>query len=212
MTSRSDRVPVPERAPTGFGRQTSSRREELIELAYRHVLANGLARMSLRPLAKSVGSSPRVLLFLFGTKDDLVRALLARARAEELEAIDALRQGDDSGEVTTAARQVWAWLSAPDHRNVLTLWVEAYACSLVDPTGPWAHFAEQTVRDWLDLLASCQAPAHRRSAEGAAERTIILALLRGALLDLLATDDLKRTTRAVTAQLDAWAEGTQWVS
>jgi AcrR family transcriptional regulator len=183
-------------------RGRSARGEELIELAYRDVLANGLAGMSLRPLAKAVGSSPRVLLYLFGSKDNLVRALLARARADELEAIDAFRQGDGSADLNSAAGQVWAWLSAPEHRNLLTLWVEAYARSLVEPTGPWATFARQTVEDWLDLLASCQPPDQRRTAGGAADRTVVLALLRGALLDLLATGDLKRTTRAVTSQLD----------
>lgn len=47
--------------------------------------------MSLRPLADAVGSSPRVLLFLFGSRDALVRALLGRSRAEELELLDQVR-------------------------------------------------------------------------------------------------------------------------
>ncbi|TMM13000.1 MAG: TetR/AcrR family transcriptional regulator [Actinobacteria bacterium] len=195
----------PTRRPIGSRGGSSARGEELTELAYRHVLTHGLGGMSLRPLAKAVGSSPRVLLFLFGSKDDLVRALLARARADELEAIDAFRRGDGAADLRTAAAQVWAWLSAPEHRNLLTLWVEAYARSLVEPGGPWADFARQTVEDWLDLLASCQRRDRRRSARAEAERTMVLALLRGAMLDLLATGDLERTTRAVTSQLEVWA-------
>ena len=46
----------------------SARKQELLEAAYQYVLGNGLADMSLRPLAKEIGSSPRVLLFLFGSK------------------------------------------------------------------------------------------------------------------------------------------------
>ena len=61
----------------------SARKQELLEAAYQYVLGNGLADMSLRPLAKEIGSSPRVLLFLFGSKEGLVRALLTRAREEE---------------------------------------------------------------------------------------------------------------------------------
>ena len=63
----------------------SARREELLERAYGYALEHGLASLSLRPLAEAIGSSPRVLLFLFGSKDGLVRALLERARADELE-------------------------------------------------------------------------------------------------------------------------------
>ena len=57
----------------------------MLERCYAYVLEHGLASVSLRPLAAAVGSSPRVLLFLFGSKDELVRELLARARAEEIE-------------------------------------------------------------------------------------------------------------------------------
>jgi AcrR family transcriptional regulator len=179
----------------------SPRQEELVELAYRHVLVHGLADMSLRPLAKAIGSSPRVLLFLFGSKDELVRVLLDRARADELAAVDAFRWDAASADLAATAHQVWGWLSEPSHRELLSLWVEAYARSLVDPGGPWAHFASQTVQDWLALLASRQPPARRRSRRGAFERTAVLALLRGAMLDLLATGDLARTTGAVDVQL-----------
>jgi AcrR family transcriptional regulator len=182
---------------------TSARQDELLELAYQYVLANGLADMSLRPLARAIGSSPRVLLFLYGTKDALIRALLDRARADELAAIDAFKEVESAAGLADSARQVWDWLSAPDHRLLLGLWVEAYARSLVDPGGPWAGFAAQTVQDWLGLLESRQTPARRRSAAGAAERTAVLALLRGAMLDLLATGDLRRTTESVTLLLDA---------
>jgi len=51
------------------GRAPSPRQDELLELAYRYVLAHGLADMSLRPLARAIGSSPRVLLYLYGSKD-----------------------------------------------------------------------------------------------------------------------------------------------
>jgi AcrR family transcriptional regulator len=189
---------VPDRAP-------SARQDELLELAYQHVLTRGLSDMSLRPLAKAIGSSPRVLLFLYGSKDALIRALLDRARADELAAIAAFRELDSPADLSDSALQVWQWLSAPGHRHLLGLWVEAYGRSLVDPAGPWSGFAARTVQDWLGLLASRQPPRWRRTAAAAAERTAVLALLRGAMLDLLATGDLARTTQSVTVALAAVA-------
>ena len=70
---------------------TSPRRRELLELAYAYVLEHGVADLSLRPLAAAIGSSPRVLLFLFGSKAELVQALLARAREDELELLRGAR-------------------------------------------------------------------------------------------------------------------------
>jgi AcrR family transcriptional regulator len=177
---QTSEVPSAERAP-------SARRDELLEAAYRYLLEHGLADVSLRPLAAAIGSSPRVLLFLFGSKEGLVRELLARARADELAALASVRgAADDAGAL---AQVVWSWLAAPEHRALLRLWTETYARSVVDPAGPWGGFAERTVADWLDVLVP---------AGDAADRTLLLAVLRGALLDLLATGDVERTTAAVT--------------
>ncbi len=79
------------------GLPPSPRKEELLERAYQYVLSRGLADLSLRPLAAAIGSSPRVLLFLFGSKDDLVRALLARARADELAFLEQARVTGQAG-------------------------------------------------------------------------------------------------------------------
>ena len=175
------------------------RREELLELAYGYVRSHGITELSLRPLAAAMGSSPRVLLFLFGSKDGLVRALLERARADELALLHGLPAA--AGGLAAASEAVWAWLSDETHRPLLRLWLEAYARSLVDPAGPWSSFAAATVADWLTVLAGAQPSAARDTPDAVARRTAALAVLRGALLDLLATGDTARTTAAVRLQL-----------
>ena len=99
--------------------------------------------------------------------------------------------------------ETWRWLTADEHRGLLTLWTESYARSLIEPDGPWAGFAAGTVDDWLALLADTQAPSERDTPAGQAQRTLVLAILRGGLLDLLATGDVARTTGAVTSALQA---------
>lgn len=189
---------------TGDGPPPSARHAELLDLAYRYTLEHGLADLSLRPLAAAVGSSPRVLLYLFGSKEGLVRALLTRARTDELDLLARLREATAEKHPTgldVVAAEVWRWLAAEDHRALLTLWVEGYARSLVDPDGPWGGFARATVEDWLQVLAAAQPLQERPTPAGAAQRTLVLGVLRGALLDLLATGDLDRTTAAVHQQL-----------
>ncbi len=186
----------------------SARQTELLEAAYRYALEHGLGDLSLRPLASAIGSSPRVLLYLFGSKDELVRALLARARVDELRLLarpneDDRPQQEGRTELIAVAEQVWSWLAAVEHRALLILWVEGYARSLVDPDGPWAGFAHATVEDWLAVLATAQPADERDTARGRTDRTALLAILRGALLDLLATGDIERTTDAVHHQLRA---------
>ncbi|GAB2607493.1 TetR family transcriptional regulator [Paractinoplanes abujensis] len=171
------------------------RRDELLDKAYAYVRASGLSDMSLRPLAAAIGSSPRVLLFLFESKDGLIRALLARAREDELSALrGTLPHGAGAG---AAGLAVWEWLADPGHASLLRLWAEAYARSLGATDGPWAGFAAETVADWLDVLARAD------PGSSPAQRTAVLAVLRGALLDLLATGDVDRVTSGVRHALSA---------
>jgi hypothetical protein len=99
----------------------------------------------------------------------------------------------DGGDLRSTARAVWSWLAAAEHAPLLGLWTEVYARSLLDRDGPWAGFARATVEDWLELLASVGAKPQ--------EATLVLAVLRGAVLDLLATGDRERTTAAVERAL-----------
>lgn len=172
----------------------SARQTELFERAYAYALGHGLTDLSLRPLAAAIGSSPRVLLYLYGSKEGLVRALLARAREDELALLSSLASGD----LASVVEATWRWLVADTHRPLNTLWLDAYARSLAEPDGPWAGFAQQTVSDWLDVLGAAQPAARRRTAAGRAERTLALAVLRGALIDFLATGSATRPSAAVT--------------
>ncbi|GAA2079812.1 TetR family transcriptional regulator [Pseudolysinimonas kribbensis] len=168
----------------------SARRGELRELSYRYVLEHGLIGLSLRPLATAIGSSPRVLLFLFGSKEGLIREILARARADELGALGA------NGPTSVAA--VWAWLSDPGHRRLMALWTQCYALSIAEPDGLWAGWAARTVDDWLALIIPERDPI---------AATLQLAVLRGLLLDLLATGDLGRTGSAAALYATGYPAG-----
>jgi AcrR family transcriptional regulator len=187
----------------------SARRRRLLDAAYAYVLEHGLAGMSLRPLAAATATSPRVLLYLFGSKDELVREILAKGRREELllvagvlaEPSASADAGDDASADAGADRfdvvvdRLWAWLAAPEQRATIRLFFEAYNASLRDEPGPWRGFAEQSVTDWLDLLVGAQPGVAPEVAEARATRT--LALLRGLLLDLLACDEPDRLGAAI---------------
>src|SRR6202022_4265000 len=97
-------------------RASSPRQVELLERAYAYVLQHGLTSLSLRPLAQAIGSSPRVLLFLFGSKEGLVQALLARARAAELEFLQQIPPTGPPDDLASMVRTVWQWLRDKQHR------------------------------------------------------------------------------------------------
>lgn len=173
----------------------SPRRAELLDACYGYLLEHGLAGLSLRPLAASTGTSPRVLLYLFGSKENLVRDLLARARNEQIALVanalgpDAANQG--IGQLTD---RIWRLLSAPEQRPMVRLTYEAFLRSVSNDPGPWQGFAAETAGDWLDLLVRAQPGTPREAAEATATRA--MALIRGLLLDLLATGEQARVRGA----------------
>ena len=180
-------------------RSASPRKEVLLERAYQYALEHGLADMSLRPLAAAIGSSPRVLLFLFGSKDGLVSELLAKARRDELAFLAEATAGQ-AADVAATVAATWQWLAADQVRPLLTLWTEAYARSLAEPDGPWSGFAARSVADWLDVLGpGPSAGCAGKSGADEADRTLALAVLRGCLYDLLATGDAERVRAAVAS-------------
>jgi AcrR family transcriptional regulator len=173
----------------------SPRRAELLSACYGYLLEHGLAGLSLRPLAAATGTSPRVLLYLFGSKEHLVRELLARARHEQINLVTGLLDPDipDDGFEALADR-LWNLLSSPGQRPVVRLTYEAFLRSVSRDPGPWEGFAAETARDYLELLIKAQPGTHPAHAEATATRT--LALIRGLLLDLLANGDTDRIMAA----------------
>ncbi len=180
-------------------RTGSPRRAELLDAAYAYAVEHGLAGISLRPLAAATGTSPRVLLYLFGSKDELVREILARSRQEEVDLVAAVLAGSGAGGdgYEQLVDRLWAYLSAPRQRGTIRLFFEAYATSLRPDPGPWEGFAAASVRDWMQILAAAQPGLPPARAEVIATRT--LALLRGLLLDLLARDEPEPLRRALAA-------------
>jgi AcrR family transcriptional regulator len=165
----------------------SPRRAELLESAYGYALQHGLADLSLRPLAAATDTSPRVLLYLFGSKEGLVREILARARREQLDLVtellaEVVPRGSDRYEHLVT--RLWSWLSVPHRRGTIRLFFEAYALAVRPAPGPWRGFAEQSIQDWIEVLVAGQPGVPVRHATRRATHT--LALLRGLLLHLLA--------------------------
>ena len=88
-----------------------ARRAELLDRAVDYVCRNGLAELSLRPLAKAVRSSPRVLLYYFGSKEELVVEIVRRGRARQRAMMVNLKLTDFRP--ARVARTLWREWSKP---------------------------------------------------------------------------------------------------
>jgi AcrR family transcriptional regulator len=170
----------------------SPRRAELLERTIEYAVRTNLSELSLRPLAAAIGSSPRVLIYLFGSKDGLLREVLAASRVRQLDVVArAMEESAAPGEVLG---RLWAWMCEPEHAGIGRLFFESYSRSLGGGE-PWATFAADSVRDWEPPLRR-MLTTPEGAAPSEAEVTLALATLRGLFLDLLATGEAERVDLA----------------
>ena len=173
--------PIDERRPLQL-------REAIVE----YLLEHGLSDLSLRPLAKAVGSSPRGLLYHFGSKEKMVAEVLADVRGRQRIIFQQIENATFSEECWG----VWKQMSSPESESLFRLFFEVYGLALRRPQ-VYQKFLHATIHDWLSFIAE---PMEREGCCGDESRalaTLVLAGLRGFMLDLCTTHDRKRLDQAV---------------
>jgi AcrR family transcriptional regulator len=179
---------MPRRADLGL-------RDRLLKTVVDYVLAEGLTDMSLRPLARSIGSSPRTLLYHFGSKESLVLAVVDEARKRQRALLDGWLRRSAEYDTVTLLLGAWRWLSAPRHEPFFRLFFETYGAGLQDRKR-YAHFLTGAVDDWLQFFRQLLEHGGIAPDRAANLATILVAVTRGLLLDLLATGQRARADRA----------------
>jgi AcrR family transcriptional regulator len=168
------------------------RRRELLDGTVAYAARHGLADLSLRPLARFLGTSDRMLLHYFGSKENLISQALSAGRPD----VPALVEDADPGALSELARRQWRDMTSggpAEPRLRLLLEVQALAITQPDLYGPCAAAA---VTDWVRPLAS--ALCRRGASPGGAEAraTVLVSGLRGLALDFYVTGDHGRTAAA----------------
>lgn len=176
-----------------MSRTVNEKRPEELQVAIvQYLIKNGLADLSLRPLAKAVGSSPRVLLYYFGSKEEMVAKVLAAVRLRQRSSYDQVQ----AATFAEACRIIWKRMSAPGSEPLFRLFFEVYGLALRRPQH-YKAFLHDTIEDWLELIANPLRREGHSHEEARAFATIVLAGLRGFMLDYCATRDRKRVDKAV---------------
>src|SRR5271165_5775770 len=124
-------------------------RDDLLERIVEYVWENGISDLQLRPLAKAVASSPRGLLYHFGSKEALIVAVLERSGERQRVMFEKLPREAESYAKTI--RGAWSVLSAPGTEGLFRLFFEVYGLALQDRKR-FPGFLERAVEMWLAYL------------------------------------------------------------
>ncbi len=171
-----------------MGRQPQPEiRQRLLDACTDHALEHGLPDR-LEPLAGAAGTSARMLIYHFGTRDALLRAILGHARQRQLDTFGALLRARPDEPYTTTLHNAWTSMTSPDGQPFLRMFSQLRESSVQQL---WPDFRRTATTDWLGPLADGLRSIGRHELA-----TLVLAVIRGLLMDLDATADTIRTDRA----------------
>lgn len=162
-------------------------REQLLERCTDHALEHGLPDR-LEPMAEATGVSARMLLYHFGSRDDLLRAVLGNARARQQAAFGSLLESRTDKPYTEVLAEAWATMTGPEGQPFLRMFGQLRQSA---EQTLWPGFRRLATTDWLGPLEEGLSSIGRPELA-----TLVLAVIRGLLMDLEATDDTARVDQA----------------
>jgi AcrR family transcriptional regulator len=167
-------------------------RDGLLKHCLAYFLREGVANLSLRPLAAAVGTSARMLLHYFGSKEELIAEVMAEVQTRLQHAFQELSEGKGEERGADLLPRFWKVVSNKANQPSLRLLFEVQMLALQNPKR-YRRYLTKTSANWRRLIEDAL-PPRRRNAIYA---TLYNAVIDGLLLELLSTGDHRRTSRAL---------------
>lgn len=178
------------------------RRDDLLDEIVQYLSTNGLADVSLRPLASELGVSVSTLTHYFGSKDDLIVAALRRSAAVQKQVEDRWLRRQPDLSLPELLRAWWHWVTASP-RNLALVRLEIEAASLeATLTGLPRNLRGEPIGFWRRNLETHLVNAGVPRDLAVVEASLAKAMFTGLVVDLLATGQKARLTRTLDAGLE----------
>src|SRR3954447_10590366 len=181
----------------------TSARERLLAAAMEHVAEHGVGDLTLRGLAAALGTSHRMLIYHFGSREGLLIEVIRAIEAQQRAALAEMLLDADASTADTM-RRMWHRLADPALWPNERLFFELYAQAL-QGTPHALPLLDGIVDRWVEPLTRIGVASGLPEADARAEARLGIAVTRGLLLDLLATGDREAVDAAMERYVAALA-------
>lgn len=166
-----------------------NRRDELRDNALDYFLDHGLAELSLRPLAEQIGTSARLLIYHFESKEKLITVVMEQVRSRVQQSVMKMLQ---AAEGEPGMESAWRWVTDADNLRYVRLLFEVQVLALQNPA-VYGQFLSDTSSSWLEVIEQgLPASPERRTIA-----TLCSAVIDGLALEYMSTGELDRTSAAL---------------
>ena len=168
----------------------SSRKEELLDGALSYLVEHGMANVSLRPMAAQLGTSPRILMFHFKSKERLLQEVMEELQARLQSSFVGITKSERRA--VPPLRSFWTWATEKRNLPYLRLIYEVQIIAAQNPK-VYGPYLQKVSRDWQDVVLQNLSQSSR--SEDLA--TLCIAVFDGLLLEMIMTGDRSRLTGAL---------------
>lgn len=167
-----------------------TRKAELLSAAVDYLAEHGVADLSLRPMAEAIGTSARLLIFHFGSKERLVQEAMSEVQARLRSSFESMI--DTSPHRVAPLERFWQWATEPDNLPYVRLLYEVQIIAIQNPEA-YGAYLQHASASWLALAERAMSASARTTTMA----TLCIAVFDGLFLERLSTGDHARTTRAL---------------
>lgn len=168
-----------------------TRKEILTDELVAYLLEHGLSDLSLRPLADALGTSARLLIYHFESKEGLLTEVLDSMQTRLRMSLGGMIERR-AGQSERPLKLFWDWAIADENYPYLKLLYELQILAVQNPAA-YGQYLQRNTSNWSELIATALPEAERTPAMV----TLLGAVFDGLFLELMSTGDRKRTTQAV---------------
>jgi AcrR family transcriptional regulator len=168
----------------------------LLEKCLEMAIEAGALDASMNIIAKRIGTSGRMLIYHFGSKQELEREIIALLEVRLREQLNSLQSTAlaSQASLTEALLTMWQQCTAPDMLGLLKLTMTLNQRAIQGDRAT-QQFLEHETQQWIDTLtALTQNEATARS---------LFHLFQGAMLDYLTTGNTERGQQSIAAFVKA---------
>lgn len=177
-------------------RPNPQRKQDLLDVIIEYLGDHGIGDLSLRPLAKRLGTSTYTLTYQFGSKDQLLADAVAHAQGTQLSAVASWLATSPNLPTSELLRRLWLWTLEPDNLRLVRMLLEATTLAHSQPE-LFGQVGPQVVSHGVELIGQALERDGIAADLAARRATQVYATLVGLQVDLIATGQTERVSLAV---------------
>src|SRR5262245_48353337 len=158
--------------------------------ALEYLLEHGIANASLRPMAAALGTSARILMFHFKSKEGLLQEVLEELQLRLQASFVAMAGSGRRG--VPPMKRFWLWATRAENYPYLRLLYEAQIVAIQN-TAVYGRYLKKSSADWQGSGLQAMSEPYRSGPRA----TLCIAVFHGLMLELMSTGNRRGTTRAL---------------